>query len=125
MISDYDGDTLHTRAGFDSATADGVEFFVRFAWNAAEPTGEIFHSQLYAESGGERYTTGEEGVMTSYATAQGGSETVIEPPFVLRGAPESGAVFFQGPDYGTDGTGMPPLGVCCAAGGAFTTEGCS
>ncbi|MDA0567863.1 hypothetical protein LG943_26600 [Streptomonospora sp. S1-112] len=116
-----------TQVTFKSATAtpEGVEFLLHFLWNVAEPEGEIYHSQIYAESAGERYTTGGEGVLTSYATAQSTSEMVIEHTFVIPGAPESGAIFFQGADYEADGTGLPPIGVCYTAGAEFTTEGCS
>ncbi|MBV2367187.1 hypothetical protein ACFPZ0_27485 [Streptomonospora nanhaiensis] len=130
-VTSYNGDVSpvqhQTRVTFKSATAtpEGVEFLLHFLWNVAEPDGEVYHSQIYAESGGERHTTGEEGVMTSYATAQATSEMVIEHTFVIPGAPESGAIFFQGETYEADGTGLPPIGVCYTAGAEFTAEGCA
>ena len=100
-------------------TADGMAFELSFTWNVAEQTGEIYHDQFYVEAGGERYTTGEDGVLTSYALAEGGSEMVIEHSLTIPEAPVC-----QGEGYATDGTGLPPIGVCYQAGGEFSIGTC-
>jgi hypothetical protein len=105
-------------------SGEGVDIRLSLTWPPFGDQEPLQHNQFFVESAGERHTTGDEGELLA---PPGGDDLDIinEVTVSFPGAPDGGAVFFQGPDHDADGSGLPPIGVCYQVGDGFNEESCT